>query len=397
MKISQKLIFLFFLGLFHAAYGSGGTSLQVEVDGTDEASITKGFAVNKLIKIGDGKLNMEGIGYNMDYLKVLAGTVWVDDATDLYITDSKGNFIDQPVLLGPDLYTLKIMDMYVDVPTGYAEVSSPITVALLYKIGQGTANFTGGLVVHFLNIAAGTAIINSNDVPTKQVQLGSILQASSALDIPNVSMIADGLISYVTNLAINASQSKYPVIIRDLVLQDFTLFTDNENTEIDNLDASTSGGTLSNADFVTLKGANGCFLFTKKGTGTVNVVGDLSGSSIPVTTQNGILQVSGAGKLPSALVDISIGAQEGVATTSTFQLSAGLTPGAPNPGAVSGPMVVEPGCMLEVDPNLLVPAENDNNDVFMTGLTFLSNSTLKLGDGVVWRRPIKVGHEVPHT
>ncbi len=59
---------------------------------------------------------------------------------------------------------------------------------------------------------------------------------------------------------------------------------------------------------------------------------------------------------------------------------------------IPGPMEIKNGAMLRVDHNLTVPAAGGagSSDLFGT-LQFSSGSTLKLGNGVYWTRPITVG------
>jgi len=414
MKFGQKFIFSSLFALLYGVYGGeGSTTLNVEVPVGEEGTISKGFKVTTLAKKEAGKLNVNGLGYDMDFLSLEDGTVYADAATDWYITNSVGDFIDQPVLLGDGqpagyglgLYTLKITEFDIYADPGYSEVANKIKVALLRKLGVGTTNFvlngTEKLCVHFFNIPAGTAIINSWGVPHKEIQLGSTLMASSALDIPRVSLIANGVITYISGLDnlgtnLNPASTKYAVTISKLILQGYQLSTDNASTLVNLLSLTTAGGTLANADFVTLMGAEGHYPLFKKNIGTVNVIRDLSNSTIAITTRNGTLQLSDAGKLPNAPVDISTGTEDDEETTSVFQLSASTVPGVPMAGGVPGAMIIEKGCMLIVDANLTVPAEDSPEDVFATGLQFLSGTTLKLGNGSVWGRRVNVGFDVPH-
>lgn len=414
MKFGQKFIFSSLLTLFCGVYGGEeSTTLNIEVPAGEEAYLTEGFKVTTLVKKEDGKLNVSGLNYDMDFLDLQGGLVYADAATQWYITNSEGDFIDQPVTLGQGqaagyalgMYTLKITTFDIDAMPGYSEVTNKIKVALLRKIGLGTTNFvldeTEKLCVHFFNIPSGAAIINSWGVPKKEIQLGSTLMASSALDIPRVSLIANGIITYISGLDnlgvdLNPTSTKYAVIIRKLIMQGYMLSTNNADTEIDLLSLTTAGGTLANADFVTLMGAEGHYPLLKKDIGTVNVIRDLSNSTIAITTRNGTLQLSDAGILPDAPVDISTGTEDDEETTSVFQLSASTVPGVPMAGGVPGAMIIEKGCMLIVDANLTVPAEDSPADVFATGLQFLSGTTLKLGNGSVWGRRVNVGFDVPH-
>lgn len=389
MKFSYKVMLLFFIAL-HQIVQIRASTFNVVVDDGNEASLEAGLTVGTLVKQGGGQLDVSGAGYDINYIYVEAGTVYVNDATDLYLTKtSDGSYVDQPAtLLASTLYSAKLFDFTVDVSSGSSEVGGVISVPLLIKTGSGTADFSAGLTVHYLKVSEGTAIINQSGVPAFQIQLATELQASSNLDIPDVILLNDATVN---------NSGGYSVKIGTLSLQSFNFSTSNSSTEVDQLDATLAGGTFSNADLLTLKGAQGSFPITKKDVGTVDVTGDLSGSTIAVTTQNGVLKVSSLGKLPTASVDISTGTDGlGFATSSTFLLSSSDVAGTPTAGAVPGAMTIESGCMLEIDSGVIVPAENSASDVFTGGLTVENNTILKLSNGANWGRSIVVGSNVPH-
>lgn len=402
MKIGQKFTLLSLITLLQVAQLCGTTSWNVEVDGTDTGNITQGVTVGTIIKKGTGTLNVSGLQYDVDGIEVDEGKVYVNDAPDLYITNSiTGAFIPQPATLlssilfngaiyNDVIYWTKLMAFFVDVPTGTAYIENTIISPLLDKIGAGTANFMTKLITHYLKISAGIAIIRYDGVPSVSVQLGATLQPSTNLlnetgsaAIPNVTMISNGTISNTFG---------YAVEMLSLALEGFVLITNNASTVVDSLDATTAGGTISNADQLTLNGAQGNNPVTKEGIGTMIAAEDLSDSAIPLDVLSGTLQVVGNGKLPTA--PVTIDATDG---GSTFELSASDTAGIPTAGAVPGPMEVQSGCTLLVDANLTVPANTDAKDVFTGGLKMRPGSILELGDGVVWMRPINVGLLMAHS
>ncbi len=382
MKIGQKFTLLSLIALFQVAQLCG-TTWDVEVGTGDEADITKGVTVGTLVKKDGGRLKLSGLGYDVDHIKVDDGDVYVDNAPGIYLSDPFGTFIAQPATLAAGItYLAKLMAFIVDVPTGLAYVEDTITSPLLEKTGNGMANFITNLIIHYLKISAGGAIISQDGVPVFEVQLGGLLQGSSNLDIPTVTMIANGTIN---------NASGYSVIIRTLVLEECVLSTDNASTVVDMLDASPSGGTIANTDHLIINGAAGDRPITKQALGTMTAAGDLSGATIPIDVLAGKLQVSGDGKLPTANVII-----DATGGGSTFELSANLS-GEVTAGAVPGYMEIQSGCVLEVDAGLTVPAANDANDVFTGGLKVASRAILKLGDGAVWKRAIHVGYTTPHS
>lgn len=387
MKIGQKFTLLSLIALLQVAQLSA-TTLNFEVDTGETGDLTKDITVNTLVKKGGGTLNINGPAYDIYYIQVDDGEAVVDDAPSLYLSDPSGvlgtvgAFLSQPATLTAGTYLAKLMAFIVNVPTGQAYVENTITSPLLEKTGDGIADFITNLIIHYLKISAGSAIISQDGVPLFSVQLAGILTGSTDLSIPNVTMLDNGIIS---------NTNSHSVTIEELVLADFMLSTANASTTVEMLDATPSGGTISNADHVILNGVSGDRPIIKQGVGTMTAAEDLSGATTSFDVLAGVLQVSGNGKLPTA--NMIINAAGG---GSTFKLSANLSSEA-TAGAVPGYMEIQSGCILEVDAGLVVPANSSATDIFIGGLKMKENTTLKLGDGVRWSRPITVGNTISHV
>jgi len=383
MKISKKFISLSLLALFHVTQLSA-SEWNVEVDGSDTAYSTVGLAVHTLNKRGTGQLNITGGVYDMDFINVEAGTVYINGVNTDYI------YLQQPITLtAGEKYPVRKARLNVRVDTGETAYSSgSITSAVVKKIGGGVAVFEGtGCEVAYLVVLDGVAVLNAAYlIPDISAQLGTSIQANSDIPLPNVTMIADGSISFYL------TPEAYLVTIEELVLAGFTLTTANKKTIVTVLDTSVSGGTISNTDQMILDGARGSNLLTKLGIGLMTAEQDLSGASMPIDVLRGILQVIGFGKLPAGNITID----NAFGYESVFKLSASTVVGVPLAGAVPGLMEVKSGCMLEVDADLSVPSASSASDVFTGGLKMNGGSTLKLGDGVDFGRDIVVGAVVPH-
>lgn len=383
MKISKKFISLSLLALFHVTQLSA-SEWNVEVNDSDVAYFTTGLTVHTLNKWGTGQLNITGGVYDMDFIDVKEGTVYVNGVSENYI------YLIQPITLtAGEKYPVRkaILNVRVDTgETGYD--SGSITSAVVRKIGGGVAVFEGaGCEVGYLAVLDGVAVLNAAYlIPDISAQLGASIQANSDISLPNVTMTADGSISsYLI-------PEEYLVTIKDLVLAGFTLTTANKKTIVTMLDTSASGGTISNTDQVVLNGAKGSNLLTKLDSGLMTAEQDLSDASMPIDVLKGILQVIGLGKLPTG--DIKI--DNALGHESVFKLSASNVAGIPLAGAVPGLMEIKSGCTLEVDADLSVPSASSVNDVFTGGLKMNGGSTLKLGNGVNFDRDIVVGTVVPH-
>ncbi len=348
------------------------TSWEVEVETGAISTISSGVSVNTIRKIGGGQLNLTGTGYSVDFIEVADGQVYVHDAAGLYLR--------QPVWLTAGIYPAKETHFYVEVAAGEsATVSAPIIVAVLHKTGDGTVDFNClGTRVDYLKIEAGRVITDNTDlIPLLGLDLGGILSVTTDITVPDVALTANGTI-----------ESTNDITLTSLVLAGYTLTTNaGGKTILTQLDTTTTGGTISNADELTLNGAVGTNLLTKIGAGTMQVPANLSGASVPVTVNEGAMRVSGSGRLPTAAMTIGAISTAGA----IFQLSESAVPTVPTAGAVPGAMVVQQYGILSVDAGLAVPADSDAGDVFTGTLKFNSGSVLKLGDGSSWARDMTIG------
>ena len=366
MTIFQNFT-LAFLTTMVMADQLSATSLDVEVDGTDTSTISAGISAETLFKKGSGTLNLTGADYNLLYLTVNDGHVYVHDAPSLYLR--------QPVTLGVGRYTTHYTQINLEVDTGdSATITAPIIAAEVTKKGGGTLAFDCvGSIIDYLKIEDGTVIIDASDIiPAIALDLGGILEATTDIEIPQVNLTNNGEID-----------STHAVTIDRLVLAGYILTTDVlGNTIVNNLDTSASGGTISNADTLTLNGATGSNTLVKAGPGFILVTVNLSGASLPIDVVAGTLRVSDAGRLPTAAVTIGATGTVGA----IFELCSNTAA-----GAVPGLMEVQQYGVLSVDDNISVPADSDAGDVFTGGLQFDSGSVLKLGAGSSWARDIVVG------
>jgi hypothetical protein len=366
MTIFQNFTLAFLITMVLADQLSA-TSLDVEVDGTDTSTISAGISAETLFKKGSGTLNLTGADYNLLYLTVNDGHVYVHDAPSLYLR--------QPVTLGVGSYITHYTQINLEVATGdSATITAPIIAAEVTKKGGGTLDFDcAGSIIDYLKIEDGTVIIDASDIiPAIELDLGGILRATTDLSIPKITMTNSGEI-----------HSTNAITIGSLVLAGHTLTTDIlGSTIVNNLDTSASGGTISNADTLTLNGAIGSNPLVKSGSGFILVIADLSGTSLPIDVVAGTMRVSGVGKLPAAAMTIGATGTVGA----IFELCSNTAA-----GAVPGLMEVQQYGVLSVDDNISVPADHTAGDVFTGGLLFDSGSVLKLGAGSSWARDIVVG------
>jgi len=381
MKTFQKIT-LTILTVLAMVTQLSATSWEVEVDTPDTSTISSGVSVNTLRKTGGGQLNLTGTGYSVDYIQVEDGHVYVHDAPGLYLR--------QPVTLGLGRYITHYTQIIVEVATGDSSfIRAPIIAAEVTKQGGGTLEFDCvGSVINYLKIKGGRVIVDASDIiPAIGLYFDGancILEATTDINLPEVTLSFDGEI-----------KSTKAVTMDSLILGGKVLTTDIiGDTIVNNLDASVSGGTISNADILTLNGATGSNKLTKNGSGLIQVIKDLSGALLPIDVGFGTLQVKSLGKLPSASVLICSydSNSDGVVDAgSIFQLSASGVSGVPTAGAVPGPMVIQQYAQLSVDAGLAVPADSDAGDVFTGTLQFNSGSVLKLGDGSSWARDMTIG------
>jgi hypothetical protein len=366
MTIFQNFTLAFLITMVLADQLSA-TSLDVEVDGTDTSTISAGISAETLFKKGSGTLNLTGADYNLLYLTVNDGHVYVHDAPSLYLR--------QPVTLGVGSYITHYTQINLEVATGdSATITAPIIAAEVTKKGGGTLDFDcAGSIIDYLKIEDGTVIIDASDIiPAIELDLGGILRATTDLSIPKITMTSNGEI-----------HSTNAITIGSLVLAGHILTTDIlGSTIVNSVDTSASGGTISNADTLTLNGAIGSNPLVKSGSGFILVIADLSGTSLPIDVVAGTMRVSGVGKLPAAAMTIGATGTVGA----IFELCSNTAA-----GAVPGLMEVQQYGVLSVDDNISVPADHTAGDVFTGGLLFDSGSVLKLGAGSSWARDIVVG------
>ena len=366
MTIFQNFTLAFLITMVLADQLSA-TSLDVEVDGTDTSTISAGISAETLFKKGSGTLNLTGADYNLLYLTVNDGHVYVHDAPSLYLR--------QPVTLGVGSYITHYTQINLEVATGdSATITAPIIAAEVTKKGGGTLDYDcAGSIIDYLKIEDGTVIIDASDIiPAIELDLGGILRATTDLSIPKITMTSNGEI-----------HSTNAITIGSLVLAGHILTTDIlGSTIVNSVDTSASGGTISNADTLTLNGAIGSNPLVKSGSGFILVIADLSGTSLPIDVVAGTMRVSGVGKLPAAAMTIGATGTVGA----IFELCSNTAA-----GAVPGLMEVQQYGVLSVDDNISVPADHTAGDVFTGGLLFDSGSVLKLGAGSSWARDIVVG------
>ena len=370
MIIFQKFTLAFLTAMVLADQLSATSFLDVEVDGTDIGTISTGITTEILFKKGTGLLNLSGPDYDVKYITVQDGHVCVHDAPGLYLR--------QPVTLGLGTYITHYTQINLEVDAGdRATVRAPIIAAEVTKKGGGTLDFDClGSIINYLKIQGGRVIVDASDIiPAIGLYFDGascILEATTDIDLPEVTLSFDG--------AINSTKA---VTMDSLILGGKVLTTDIVgDTIVNNLDARVSGGTISNADTLTLNGATGSNKLTKDGSGLIQVIKDLSGALLPIDVIFGILQVRNLGKLPTAAMKIGATGTVGA----IFELLSNTAA-----GAVPGLMEVQQYGVLSVGDNVSVPADTDANDVFAGGLLFDSGSVLKLGAGSSWARDITVG------
>ncbi|MEI7493148.1 MAG: hypothetical protein WCJ92_00940 [Alphaproteobacteria bacterium] len=369
MTIFQNFTLAFLTTMVMAGQLSA-TSLDVEVDGTDTGTISAGITTETLFKKGSGLLDLTGPDYNIDYITVQDGHVYVHGAPGLYLR--------QPVTLGLGRYITHYTQINLEVDTGdSSRVTAPIIAAEVTKKGGGTLDFDCvGSIIDYLRIQGGRVIVDASDIiPAIGLYFDGancILEATTDINLPEVTLSFDG--------AINSTKA---VTMDSLILGGKVLTTDIVgDTIVNNLDTSASGGTIANADTLTLNGATGSNLLIKSGSGYILVVVDLHSASLPIDVVEGTMRVSGVGKLPTAAM--TIGATGSVGAI--FELCSNTVA-----GAVPGLMEVQQYGVLSVDDNISVPAAHTAGDVFTGGLLFDSGSVLKLGAGSSWARDIVVG------
>ena len=304
--------------------------------------------------------------------------------------DAPSLYLRQPVTLGVGRYTTHYTQINLEVDTGDSSfIRAPIIAAEVTKQGGGTLEFDCvGSVINYLKIRGGRVIVDVSDIiPAIGLYFDGancILEATTDINLPEVTLSFNGEI-----------KSTKAVTMDSLILGGNVLTTDiHGDTIVNNLDTSVSGGTISNADILTLNGATGSNKLTKNGSGLIQVTRDLSGALLPIDVGFGTLQVKSLGKLPSASVLICSydSNSDGVVDAgSIFQLSASEVSGVPTAGAVPGPMVIQQYAQLSVDAGLAVPADSDAGDVFTGTLKFNSGSVLKLGHGSSWARDMTIG------
>ncbi len=346
------------------------TSWEVEVDTPDTSTISSGISVNTLRKTGGGQLNITGTGYSVDYIQVEDGHVYVHDAPGLYLR--------QPVTLGLGRYITHYTQINLEVATGHSSfIRAPIIAAEVTKQGGGTLEFDCvGSVINYLKIKGGRVIVDASDIiPAIGLYFDGancILEATTDINLPEVTLSFDGEIKSTKAVTMDSLIFGGKVLTTDIV----------GDTIVNNLDASVSGGTISNADTLTLNGATGINKLTKDGSGLIQVIKDLSGALLPIDVIFGILQVRNLGKLPTAAMKIGATGTVGA----IFELLSNTAA-----GAVPGPMEVMQYGVLSVGDNVSVPTDTDVNDVFAGGLVFDSGSVLKLGNGSSWARNMTIG------
>jgi hypothetical protein len=343
-------------------------SINIEVDGADTGTISTGITTETLFKKGSGLLELTGPGYDIGYITVQDGHVYVHDTNPEF-------YLRTPVTLGLGTYTTHYTQINIDVDTGdTSTIRAPIIAAEVTKKGGGTLNFDClGSVIDYLKIEDGRVVVDADDIiPAIGLDLGGILEATTDIDIPEVTLTSNGSI-----------YSTKAVTIDSLILAGYTLTTDVQgDTIVNKLDTSASGGTVANADTLTLNGATGSNPLIKAGSGFILVIADLHSASLPIDVVAGTMRVSGVGKLPTAAMTIGATGTVGA----IFELCSNTAA-----GAVPGLMEVQQYAVLSVDDNIAVPAHGDSGDVFTGGLLFDSGSVLKLGVGSSWARDIVVG------
>jgi hypothetical protein len=346
------------------------TSINIQVDGADTAAISAGISTETLFKKGSGLLELTGAGYDIGYITVEDGHVYVRDTNpQLYLRT--------PVTLDIGRYITHYTQINLEVDTGdSSRLTAPVIAADVTKKGGGTLDFDcSGSIIDYLRIQGGRVIVDASDIiPAIGLYFegaNCILDATTDINLPEVTLSFDG--------AINSTKT---VTMDSLILGGKVLTTDIlGNTIVNNLDTSASGGTISNADTLTLNGAIGSNPLVKSGSGFILVTVNLSGASLPIDVVAGTLRVSDAGRLPTAAVTIGATGTVGA----IFELCSNTAA-----GAVPGLMEVQQYGVLSVDDNISVPADHTAGDVFTGGLKFDSGSVLKLGAGSFWARDIVV-------
>ncbi len=371
MIIFQKFTLAFLTAMVLADQLSATSFLDIEVDGTDSGTISTGITTETLFKKGTGLLNLTGSGYDVKYITVQGGHVHVPDmGTGLYLTT--------PVTLGVGRYITHYTQINLEVATGDSSfIRAPIIAAEVTKQGGGTLEFDClGSIINYLKIQGGRVIVDASDIiPAIGLYFDGascILEATTDINLPQVTLSFDGEIKSTNAVTMNSLILGGKVLTTDIV----------GNTIVNNLDTSASGGTIANADTLTLNGATGSNLLIKSGSGYILVVVDLHSASLPIDVVEGTMRVSGVGKLPTAAMKIGATGTVGA----IFELLSNTAA-----GAVPGLMEVQQYGVLSVGDNVSVPTDTDVNDVFTGGLVFDSGSVLKLGAGSSWARDITVG------
>ncbi|MCE2716638.1 MAG: hypothetical protein LW696_05130 [Alphaproteobacteria bacterium] len=289
------------------------------------------------------------------------------------------NFIIQKLsLLALVILSLNIAyasTITVEVDSGLGYVDSDINVGsssgTIYKIGDGSAAFAGTNAAYSLEIQKGAARIdNASSLPSNNVtystNAGNICEINVAsATVPKVTMNQPGylLADYDTSLAGMGGTSAVTIA------GGFYQSTAGVVTVTGNLSASSTPAVIAGASSSLVNPATGSAGSTPAG--RLKVGGATSKMSGGDLTVNGVLQI----------------------TSST---SAKAFPGATTIGS---------GGILAVDAGVTVPSTNAAGSATITdifsnasaggsntaGLKFTNNSTLRLGNGARYRRPIIVG------
>lgn len=262
----------------------------------------------------------------------------------------------------------------VEVDSGLGYVDSDINVGsssgTIYKIGDGSAAFSGTNAAYSLEIQKGAARIDSSSsLPSNNVtystNAGNICEINVAsATVPKVTMNQPGylLADYDTSLAGMGGTSAVTIA------GGFYQSTAGVVTVTGNLSASSTPAVIASASSSLVNPATGIAGSTPAGRLKVSGSGKMSGGDLTV---NGILQI----------------------TSST---SAKAYPGQTTIGS---------GGVVAVDAGVTVPAANAAGSATITdifsnasaggsntaGLKFTNNSTLRLGNGARYQRPIIVG------
>jgi len=256
--------------------------------------------------------------------------VAADTAGNIYITDSGNHRIRK--LLSKLVYTSGTMNA---------------TAAIAYIQGGGTVVLPATNSISAVEVNNGTLQVSSSAPITFNASGGSaIVEILAAIRTGAFTFNTPGAVKIATDIAAI-------------------------------LDAPSGSGTMS-----------------KTGTGRLRAIDNLSVSTTPVAVSEGILEVSGTGKLPNAITTVSNGGtlQLGVASGSVAAgavANASVTSGgimsilAGATGAVTTATIASGG-IVSVAAGVTAP-----NGMF-TSATFRSGVTLQLRDGATFLQPITV-------